>query len=207
MIHITRHTIVDRLDNCDTCSYSIDVPFSLQAVYLLPTESDDQSHSIPLALQKLFYDLQFTDRPVSTKKLTRSFGYVKANVVRVLDRVSFMFVRWDKPDEFCQHDIQEFCRVVMSNEKSEEFFERNSNRLFMFIRYVTIYLATRQTRIENGRNNNGRCDSIVISRTIRGNVLLFLIDNNNSRSSLFLTHVQQRTFFSIDLAICTMYES
>ncbi|CAF4330978.1 unnamed protein product, partial [Adineta steineri] len=62
------------------------------AVYSLPTDSDDQLHSIPLALQKLFYDLQFTDRPVSTKKLTRSFG-------------------WDKPDEFCQHDIQEFCRV------------------------------------------------------------------------------------------------
>ena len=23
-----------------------------------------------------------------------------------------LFYRWDKPDEFCQHDIQEFCRVV-----------------------------------------------------------------------------------------------
>ena len=46
----------------------------VQAVYALSTDSDDQLHSIPLALQKLFYDLQFTDRPVSTKKLTRSFG-------------------------------------------------------------------------------------------------------------------------------------
>ncbi|CAF0851576.1 unnamed protein product [Adineta steineri] len=65
-----------------------------KAVYALPTDHDDQSHSIPLALQKLFYDLQFSDRAVSTKKLTRSFG-------------------WDKPDEFCQHDIQEFCRVLL----------------------------------------------------------------------------------------------
>ncbi|UJR25412.1 hypothetical protein I4U23_006759 [Adineta vaga] len=65
-----------------------------KAVYTLPTDSDDQSHSIPLALQKLFYDLQCTDRAVSTKRLTQSFG-------------------WDKPDEFCQHDIQEFCRVLL----------------------------------------------------------------------------------------------
>ncbi|CAF1189871.1 unnamed protein product [Rotaria sordida] len=35
-----------------------------KAVYTLPTDSDDQLHSIPLALQKLFYDLQFTDRPI-----------------------------------------------------------------------------------------------------------------------------------------------
>lgn len=25
---------------------------------------------------------------------------------------SLSLLRWDKPDEFCQHDIQEFCRVV-----------------------------------------------------------------------------------------------
>ncbi|CAF0790082.1 unnamed protein product [Adineta ricciae] len=71
-----------------------------KAVYALSTDSDDQLHSIPLALQKLFYDLQFTDRPVSTKKLTRSFG-------------------WDKPDEFCQHDIQEFCRVLLDKLESK----------------------------------------------------------------------------------------
>ncbi|CAF2151409.1 unnamed protein product [Rotaria magnacalcarata] len=71
-----------------------------KAVYALPTDSDDQAHSIPLALQKLFYDLQFTDRSVSTKKLTRSFG-------------------WDKPDEFCQHDIQEFCRVLLDKLESK----------------------------------------------------------------------------------------
>ncbi|CAF1194604.1 unnamed protein product [Adineta ricciae] len=65
-----------------------------KAVYALPTDHDDQSHSIPLALQKLFYDLQFSDRAVSTRRLTQSFG-------------------WDKPDEFYQHDIQEFCRVLL----------------------------------------------------------------------------------------------
>ncbi|CAF4818426.1 unnamed protein product, partial [Rotaria socialis] len=49
-----------------------------RAVYALPTDSDDQLHSIPLALQKLFYDLQFTDRPLLDKleskmEVTESF--------------------------------------------------------------------------------------------------------------------------------------
>jgi len=45
-----------------------------KAVYTLPTDNDDQQHSIPLALQKIFYDLQFTDKVVSTRRLSRSFG-------------------------------------------------------------------------------------------------------------------------------------
>ena len=45
-----------------------------QAVYLMPTESDDSAKSVPLALQRVFYELQFSDKPVGTKKLTKSFG-------------------------------------------------------------------------------------------------------------------------------------
>ena len=45
-----------------------------QAVYLMPTESDDAAKSVPLALQRVFYELQFSDKPVGTKKLTKSFG-------------------------------------------------------------------------------------------------------------------------------------
>lgn len=41
----------------------------------MPTESDDGTRSVPLALQRVFYELQFSDKPVGTKKLTRSFGY------------------------------------------------------------------------------------------------------------------------------------
>ena len=47
-----------------------------QAVYLMPTESDDAAKSVPLALQRVFYELQFSDKPVGTKKLTKSFGWV-----------------------------------------------------------------------------------------------------------------------------------
>lgn len=59
----------------------------------MPTESDDSSKSVALALQRVFYDLQFNDKPVGTKKLTKSFG-------------------WEALDSFMQHDVQEFLRVV-----------------------------------------------------------------------------------------------
>jgi hypothetical protein len=45
---------------------------------MMPTEGDDSSKSVPLALQRVFYELQHSDKPVGTKKLTKSFGYVSA---------------------------------------------------------------------------------------------------------------------------------
>jgi ubiquitin carboxyl-terminal hydrolase 7 len=66
---------------------------SLQAVYKMPTESDDSTKSVALALQRVFHELQFCDKPVGTKKLTKSFG-------------------WETLDSFMQHDVQEFLRVV-----------------------------------------------------------------------------------------------
>lgn len=53
----------------------------------MPTESDDTQRSVALALQRVFYELQFSDRPVGTKKLTKSFG-------------------WETLDSFMQHDVQ-----------------------------------------------------------------------------------------------------
>lgn len=65
-----------------------------QAVYHMPTsEDEDPAASMPLALQSVFYKLQFTDGPVSTKDLTRSFG-------------------WDSADAFQQHDVQELNRIL-----------------------------------------------------------------------------------------------
>ena len=58
-----------------------------KAVYKMPTESDDTQRSVALALQRVFYELQFSDRPVGTKKLTKSFG-------------------WETLDSFMQHDVQ-----------------------------------------------------------------------------------------------------
>ena len=65
----------------------------------MPTESDFENpskKSIPLALQRLFYRLQFGENSVSTKDLTNSFG-------------------WDAADSFQQHDIQELNRVLSEN--------------------------------------------------------------------------------------------
>lgn len=63
-----------------------------KAVYKMPTESDDSTKSVALALQRVFHELQFCDKPVGTKKLTKSFG-------------------WETLDSFMQHDVQEFLRV------------------------------------------------------------------------------------------------
>lgn len=67
-----------------------------KAVYMMPTEGDDSSKSVALALQRIFYELQFGDKPVGTKKLTKSFG-------------------WETLDSFMQHDVQELCRVLLEN--------------------------------------------------------------------------------------------
>lgn len=57
------------------------------------TENDMPTGSIPLALQSLFYKLQYNDTSVATKELTKSFG-------------------WDTYDSFMQHDVQELNRVL-----------------------------------------------------------------------------------------------
>ena len=63
----------------------------------MPTESDDTQRSVALALQRVFYELQFSDRPVGTKKLTKSFG-------------------WETLDSFMQHDVQvsKACLILLS---------------------------------------------------------------------------------------------
>ncbi|KAG9509762.1 Ubiquitin carboxyl-terminal hydrolase 7, partial [Fragariocoptes setiger] len=71
-----------------------------KAVYQMPTESDDSIKSVALALQRVFYQLQFSDKPVGTKKLTKSFG-------------------WETLDSFMQHDVQELCRVLLDNMESK----------------------------------------------------------------------------------------
>ncbi|KRY78994.1 Ubiquitin carboxyl-terminal hydrolase 7, partial [Trichinella pseudospiralis] len=41
-----------------------------EAVYQISTEQDDPHKSVALAMQRVFYELQFSDKPVGTKKLT-----------------------------------------------------------------------------------------------------------------------------------------
>ena len=67
-----------------------------RAVYQMPTQDQDTNLSVALALQRLFYELQHSDKAVSTKKLTRAFG-------------------WKTLDILMQHDVQEMCRVLLDN--------------------------------------------------------------------------------------------
>lgn len=75
------------------------------------TENDNPTGSIPLALQSLFYKLQYSDTSVSTKELTKSFG-------------------WDTYDSFMQHDVQELNRVLC--EKLEDKMKVITLNLMLF---------------------------------------------------------------------------
>ena len=76
------------------------LPYFRKAVYHMhTTDGEDPEASIPLALQRIFYKLQHSDTSVSTKQLTKSFG-------------------WDTYDTFMQHDVQELNRVLV--EKLED---------------------------------------------------------------------------------------
>lgn len=91
------------------------IPYFRKAVYHMPTpENEEAKDSMPLALQGLFYKLQYSKSSVSTKALTKSFG-------------------WNQHDAFMQHDVQEFNRVLC--DKLEEKMkgtkvERAINELF-----------------------------------------------------------------------------
>ncbi|CAL8466972.1 g6508 [Coccomyxa elongata] len=122
-ITVTAHVVMDKTDSLfydskketgfvglknqgATCymnsllQFLYNINYFRQAVYHMPTaEEEDLSKSIPLALQSLFYKLQFGEASVSTKDLTKSFG-------------------WDSYDAFMQHDVQELNRVLQ--EKLEE---------------------------------------------------------------------------------------
>lgn len=63
-------------------------------VYKIPTESENPTDSVALALQRAFYLLQTSNEPLDTLELTKSFG-------------------WDTGDAFTQHDVQELNRILM----------------------------------------------------------------------------------------------
>jgi ubiquitin carboxyl-terminal hydrolase 7 len=65
-----------------------------ESVYLMPTEEDDPNLSIALGMQRTFYELQVSNVPVDTKKLTISFGWKTAEGLR-------------------QHDVQELSRLLL----------------------------------------------------------------------------------------------
>ena len=96
------------------------------------TENDMPSGSIPLALQSLFYKLQYSDNSVATKELTKSFG-------------------WDTYDSFMQHDVQELNRVLC--EKLED--KMKVNMTILNYQYINLLFINFSFSTGNccGRNN------------------------------------------------------
>ena len=73
--------------------------------YVYYSKKIESKHSIPYQLQKLFVQLQTSERPVTTKGLLKSF-------------------QWTEADAFEQHDVQEFCRklfeaIEIANKKAQ----------------------------------------------------------------------------------------
>ena len=71
------------------------LPLFRHLLYSLPT-STDTTNSVPLSLQRVFYQLQTSNHAVSTKLLTQAFG-------------------WNSSESWQQHDVQEFSRVLLDN--------------------------------------------------------------------------------------------
>lgn len=106
----------------------------------MPTNVNDMpSASIPLALQSLFYKLQYSDNSVATKELTKSFG-------------------WDTYDAFLQHDVQELNRVLC--EKLEEKMKVLSFQSLNFLEFGYCYSLTIVILLLE--NRCGRCHTAVI---------------------------------------------
>ncbi|CAN8259679.1 unnamed protein product [Cochlearia groenlandica] len=91
------------------------IPYFRKAVYHMPTTANDSPEaSIPLALQSLFYKIQYNDTSASTKELTKSFG-------------------WDTHDSFMQHDVQELNRILcekLENKMKGTVVEGTIQKLF-----------------------------------------------------------------------------
>lgn len=79
----------------------------LQALYCMPAfrstvynmnfdDVESNSKNVPLALARVFLNLHFSKKAVSTQQLTQSFG-------------------WNSHDAFMQHDVQELSRVLLDN--------------------------------------------------------------------------------------------
>jgi len=105
-----------------------------RAVYQLPFENEELSGSTTLALQNVFKELQISTKEVTTKELTRAFG-------------------WTSAEAFMQQDVQEMMRVLI--DKLEEkmkgtVVEDTTKRLFAgsvrsYIRCVNVDYESKRT--------------------------------------------------------------
>lgn len=100
-----------------------------RAVYQMPLPSEenpDQGGSrMSYALQKVFYELQYSATTVRTKKLTESFG-------------------WDTADAFTQHDVQELNRILCDHleERMKKISPDEPNTISQLFEGKSVYYVT-----------------------------------------------------------------
>ncbi|RYH06969.1 hypothetical protein EON65_42255, partial [archaeon] len=87
-----------------------------RAVYQLPIDADEPSQSTPLALQSLFVGLQTSEKEVSTKELTRAFGWTSAEAFMQQDVQEMMRILIDKLEE----TVQSYNKRTSSNEQEQQ---------------------------------------------------------------------------------------
>ena len=104
-----------------------------KAVYQIPTDNDDPTNSIALALQRIFYQLAKSNEPASTLELTQSFG-------------------WNSLDAFMQHDVQEFNRVLQDNLEGKMKKTQAENALSrLFVGKMKSYIKCVNVEYESAR--------------------------------------------------------
>lgn len=118
------------------------IPRFRAGVFAIPTSKStkgDATSNIPLALQRLFFHLEYEDTSVSTRKLTKAFG-------------------WDSLDAFTQHDVQELKSILTDNLETKMKgtpAEGTVNRLFegktrSYVKCVNIdYESSRQETFQD----------------------------------------------------------
>lgn len=126
-----------------------------KAVYNMPLPEPGNEISgseLSYALQKVFYELQFSPSVVKTKKLTESFG-------------------WDTTDAFTQHDVQELKLILCDElaEKMKKIAPNQPNRLstlfqgklLNYIECVNVpYKSTREEEFSDLSLNVKGCQNI-----------------------------------------------
>lgn len=137
-----------------------------KSVYKMPIdETEKPQDSIPLALMRVFYRLQFDKGAVDTKELTKSFG-------------------WDTIDSFLQHDVQELARVLIENlEKKMEKTDQKEvmKQLFEgtcknYIKCINVdYESSRQEpfydlqlNVKGCKNVTESFDQYILEETLQG---------------------------------------
>ncbi|CCE65580.1 hypothetical protein TPHA_0L02290 [Tetrapisispora phaffii CBS 4417] len=102
-------------------------------VYEIPTDEEKPNDSVPLALQRAFYQLQVSNLPLDTLELTRSFG-------------------WDSADAFTQHDVQELNRILMDRLETRMKGTKVEGKLSeLFVGKMKSYIKCKNVDYESSR--------------------------------------------------------